>query len=99
MASSSKEVFEDPAKILFWEMCIEILVKSPKKDRYKELLTKYLFFPVAISGKEISVTWMNEGRNDFIRNMLNGPDNYAAHVKAKAEGKQPSIKRVRKSPV
>ena len=65
-------VVDTKAINLFNEMSYEILSKHPKAKEYLRLLEEFLMKPVLPFGKEISWGYGNEGRNDFIRNMING---------------------------
>ncbi len=88
---------QDSSTNLFNQMCYELLLTNKNAKVYTELLQKQLMFPVAIAGKDISFTWLHEGRNDFIRNMLNAANKHANDLKEQAEGKPKNIQRTRKA--
>ena len=60
----------------FNQMCYELLVAHKNSKQHILLLEELLKRPVAILTKDISITWANEGRNDFIRNMLNSAHHF-----------------------
>ena len=78
---------------LFNQMAFDLIYTTKNGKQYKEFLQKQLMFPVAILGKDLSITWANEGRNDYIRNLLNGAEQHV--IDMKNEGKPQTIKRTR----
>lgn len=87
MTSSSK------GAVSFNELCYELFTNNVHGKFFITELEKMLKYPVAIAGKDICFTWMNEGRNDFIRMMING-SNLFMQEKLNA-GKTPNTNRTR----
>jgi len=80
---------------LFNELAYEILIKHPKGQQYIRLFEKMLMMPVLPFGKDISWGYGNEGRNDFIRNMINGADKFMNEQSKNDKPK--TVKRTRKA--
>ena len=90
-----KITVDTKAQNLFNDMCYEILIKHPKAKEYSRLLEEMLMKPVLPFGREIAWGYGNEGRNDFVRNMINGAHK---HMNEKQKDSQPKlIKRTRKA--
>jgi type II restriction/modification system DNA methylase subunit YeeA len=77
------------------ELAYEILIKHPKAKQYMKLFEEFLMKPVLPFGKDIAWGYGNEGRNDFIRGLINGAHKYMNEQIKTDEAK--TLKRDRKT--
>lgn len=89
------KVVDTKAINLFNEMFYELLIKHPKAKQYLRLCEEMLMKPVLPFGKDISWGYGNEGRNDFIRNMINGAHKFMNETTK--DEKPKTVKRTRKT--
>lgn len=92
MDNNPTAVAVNPIHTLLNEMAYEILIVHKKAKEYSRMLEQMLMCPTAMLGKDLSWTWANEGRNEFIRAMING-----AHKHMNQKPKDNTIKKVKRS--
>ncbi len=85
----------NPLITLLNEMCYEILISHKKGKEYTRMIEQMLMHPVAMLGKDVCWTYAHEGRNEFLRAMLNGANK---HMNEKQkDNKVKTVKRSRKA--
>lgn len=78
----------------FNELCYELFYKNNMGQQFLTMCEhKYFYAPTAFPGKDIAWTWLNEGRNDFIRSIRNGINIFTSQPSTKKE--QGNVKRTK----